>query len=267
MTTKSKAIQTVASEEQLALLRSEFPQEAGFQRTLLPRFGMVSQDVTEGKGKAMKVITEAGTFYIERETEELDENEKKIWKREEIGTEVNANIIFFRKQLKYYDEKTETYTSSSVYDEDNEIIPLFCNKAEIDKGTPEELKAREIYEFEKDGKKRSKLEDNRILYVIYKDELFQLNLRGTSMYAWNTFKRKIQSPAAYLLKLSSTAEEKGSLCWNKMKFEVVRDITGAEATTIIEKIKEIKDAVEAEKEFFARNTAKKEESSKALEKF
>ncbi len=266
MKSKSKAIQTVASDEQLAILRNEFPQEAGFQRTLLPRFGMFAQDKTEGKGKAMKVVSEAGMFYLERETEEVDENGKKIWEKEEIGTEVNVHIIFQRKQLKYYDEKTESYTSSAVYDNDDEIIPLFSNKAEVDKSTPAELKSREIYEYEKDGKKRSKLEDNRILYVLYNDELFQLNLRGSSMYAWMSFLRKITSPAAYLIGLSSEAKEKGSIAWNQMNFEIVRDITGEEAGVIIDKVKEIKEAIEAEKEFFAKNTPKKE-SENGLDKF
>lgn len=253
MSTKQKttAIQTVASEEQLAILRNEFPQEEGFKRTLLPRLGMFSQDVTEGKGMSMKVVSEAGTFFIEKETEEVNEDGKKIWEKEELGTDINVNIIFQRKQLKYYDEKTETYTSSSVYDNDDEVIPLFCNKAEIDKGTPVELKAREIYQYEKDGKTRSKLEDNRILYVLYEGELYQLNLRGSSMYSWMTFLRKNTSPSALLLKLSSEAKSKGSIDWNQMTFEVVRDINGEEAGVIIEKVREIKDAINTEKQFFA----------------
>ncbi len=261
-TKKTTAIQTVASDEQLAILRQEFPQEEGFKRTLLPRLGMFSQDVTEGKGKAMKVVSEAGTFFIEKETEELNEEGKKIWEKEELGTDINVNIIFQRKQLKYYDEKTETYTSSSVYDNDDEIIPLFCNKAEIDRGTPAELKAREVYQYEKDGKIKSKLEDNRILYVLYDGELYQLNLRGSSMYSWMTFLRQKTSPSAYLIKLSSESKSKGTIDWNQMTFEVVRDINGEEAGVIIEKVREIKDAINSEKEFFAnQNTQAPKKSS------
>lgn len=261
-TKKTTAIQTVASEEQLAILRSEFPQENGFKRNLLPRLGMFSQDVTEGKGKSMKVVSEAGTFYLERETEEVNEEGKKIWKKEELGDTVNVNIIFQRKQLKYYDEKTETYTSSAVYDSDDEVIPLFCNKAEIDKGTPAELKAREIYQYEKDGKIRSKLEDNRILYVLYEGELYQLNLRGSSMYSWMTFLRNNTSPSSLLIKLSSEAKEKGSIEWNQMTFEIVRDINGEEAGIIIDKVKEIKESINMEKEFFAsQNTQAPKKSS------
>lgn len=251
MSKETTAIQTVASEEQLAILRQEFPQEEGFKRTLLPRLGMFSQDVTEGKGKSMKVVSEAGTFFLEKETEEVNEEGKKIWEKKELGTDINVNIIFQRKQLKYYDEKTETYTSSAVYDNDDEVVPLFCNKAEIDKGTPAELKAREIYQYEKDGKIKSKLEDNRILYVLYDGELYQLNLRGSSMYSWMTFLRKNTSPSALLLKLSSEAKSKGSIDWNQMTFEVVRDINGEEAGVIIEKVREIKDAINTEKQFFA----------------
>lgn len=249
---KSTAITTVANEEQLALLRSEFPQEEGFKTIQLPRLGMFAKDKTEGKGKSMKVVSEAGTFFIEKETEELDENKKKIWEREELGDEIKVNIIFQRKQLKYFDEKTETYTSSTIYDNDDEIIPLFCNKAEIDRGTPAELKAREAYTYEKDGKKMSSLEDNRILYVLYKGELYQMNLRGSSMYSFKSFLRQCPSPAAYLLKLSSEGKVKGSNEWNQMMFEIDRDITGAEANEIIGKIKEIKEGINLKKEFFAK---------------
>lgn len=249
----STAIQTTASEEQLAILRSEFPQEQGFKRIQLPRLGMFSQDQVEGKGKSMKVVAEAGTFYLETETDEVDSDGKKVWEKEEIGDEIKVNIIFQRKQLKYYDEKTEMFTSSAVYDSDDEVIPLFCNKAEIDKGTSAELKSREIYQYEKDGKKKSKLEDNRILYALYNDKLYQLNLRGSSMYSWMTFLRKVTSPAAYLLKLSSDSKEKGSIAWNQMTFEIVRDINGEEADQIIEYVKEIKEGIALEKEFFKRN--------------
>lgn len=266
-TKKSTAIQTVANEEQLAILRNEFPQEEGFKTIQLPRLGMYAKDQTEGKGKSMKVIAEAGTFYIEKETEELDENKKKIWDKEELGTDIKVNIIFQRKQLKFFDEKTETYTSSTIYDNDDEVIPLFCNKAEVDRGTPAQLKARDIYEFEKDGKKMSKLEDNRILYVLYKDELYQMNLRGSSMYSWKTFLRKIPSPAAYLLELSSEGQVKGSNEWNKMTFEVVRDISGKEAGEIIEKVQEIKKGINLKNEYFAKQDTSSKDNRGNIDKF
>lgn len=265
MTKKETGVATVASEEQLAQLKSAFPAEQGFTRNLFPRLGMFSQDQTEGKGKAMKVVTEAGTFFLEHETEEIDpETKKKIWQKDEIGTDAEVIIIFQRKQLRFYDESDESYTSSSVYDTDDEVIPLWKNKAEIARGTAEELKARPEYQYEKDGKVKSKLEDNRILYVLYNGELYQMNLRGSSMYSWMSYQRKV-APPTVLTHLSSEAKEKGTIAWNQMTFEAVRQLNNEEAGDVIAKVGEIKEGIAAEKEFFA--TQNSGEMSKALKDF
>ena len=268
---KETAVATVASEEQLALLRSEFPQEQGYKRNILPKLGMFSQDQTEefknpktGK-KEIKITSEAGTFYLEKETGELDENDKKIWAKDEIGTEIEATIIYSRKQLKFYDESTESFISSAVYDNDDEVIPLWANKAEIAKGTPAELKARPEYQFEEDGKKKSRLKDNRILYVLYEGELYQMSIGGSSMYSWMSFLRKILSPASMVLKLSSEPKEKGKIAWNQMTFERVRDINAEEADTIIGLVTDIKNGILAEKAFFASQQSTGEQSN--IEKF
>lgn len=250
---KSKAIMTVASDEQMAILNQEFPKEEGFKRVQLPRLGMISQDKMEGVGKAKKVVAEAGTFFTEKETEETNEKGGKIWVKDEIGNEVEVNIIYQRKQLKFFDEKSESFTSSSVYDTDDEIIPLWCNKAEIARGTPAELKARSEYQFEKDGKMKSKLEDNRILYVIYNDEVYQMNLRGSSMYSWMTYSRS-GNPATCITKLSSEAKEKGQVAWNQMTFEKIRAINSEEAGNVISLVTDIKQGIAQEKEFFATQT-------------
>lgn len=253
---KETAVMNVASDEQLAILNSSFPKEEGFKRTLLPRLGMFAQDKTEGKGKAMVVVNEAGTFYTETESEEENEDGKKVWEKKEIGTEIDVIILFQRKQLKYFDSSTETFTSSSVYDEEDEIIPLWCNKAEIAKGTPAELKARVEYQYEKDGKIKSKLEDNRILYVLYEGQLYQMNLRGSSMYSWMTYTRSV-NPSTVLTHLSSEAKEKGSIAWNQMTFTKVRGIDGEEAGNVIANVSEIKDAIAQEKAFFATQAVNK----------
>lgn len=256
MTTQKKTteVATVASDEQLALLKDNFPAEEGMKRTIFPRLGMFSQDKTEGKGKAMKVISEAGTFFIEKESDEINSDGKKVWTKDEIGTELDVIIVYQRKKLQYFDESTESYISSSVYDADDEIIPLWSNKAEIARGTAAELKARPEYQYEKDGKVKSKLEDTRILYVIYKDELYQMNLRGSSMYSWMSYQRTC-TPPAVLTHLSSEAKEKGSIAWNQMTFTVVKKLDQNEVTDVISKVKEIREGVEAEKAFFATQTA------------
>lgn len=250
---KKNELSVVASEESLAILRDSYPVESGFQRTFYPRLGMYSQDVTEGKGKAMKVVTEAGMFYVEYQSDEIDpETGKKIWTREEIGTSFEAIILFQRKQLRFYDSANETYTSSPVYDLDDEVLPLFCNKAEVDRGTPAELKSREIYKGKSaKGKDISKLEDNRILYVLYKDKVYQMNLRGTSMYAFKTYKSKIASPNTVLTHMSSEAKENGSIAWNQMTFEAKRTITQEEADQVQAHLENIKGDIAAEKGYFA----------------
>lgn len=256
MVTKNQ-VMVPLSDDALAQLRQEYPTEMGFSRTLLPRFGLVSQDVVEGKGKQMKVITEAGTLYLERQGDEEEEIEgadgkkiiRKKWDREELGGETEGIILFQRKQLKYYDEKTEKYTSSPVYDTEDEVIPLFLDKTEVERGTPAELKAK-YPGTNASGKTISKLEDNRILYVLIGDEVFQLNLRGSSMYSFLTYSRKTLPPSV-ITKFGSEAREKGSIEWNMMTFEPVRQLTEEEAQDVLAKVGEIKAGIATEKAYYA----------------
>lgn len=261
MTTKE--IANVLTNEQLAELRENFPQETSFNRIMLPRLGLVSQDVTEGRGKAMKVTAEAGMFFTEHETDELDENGKKIWKREEIGKELEAIIFFSRNQLKFYDEATEKYTSSPVYDDPNEVVPLFCEKQEVARGTVAELKKK--YEYtDKDGKIKSRLEDNRVLYVWYKDEAYQLNLRGSSMYAFQKYAR-VTLPPSVITKFSSEPRTKGDVEWNQMTFVPVRPLTVEETDNILKMIKETKSFIQAEKQFYGKKEEVKGDIDKELD--
>ncbi len=259
---QSTAVMVPASEEALAQLRQEYPVEIGFNRALLPRFGLVSQDQTEGKGKNMKVVTEAGTFFIEVQSEEEEEyqdaegktQKRKSWERTELGTETEGIILFQRKQLKYYDESTEKYTSSPVYDTDDEVIPLFLDKKEIERGTPAQLKALYPGTHKVTGKAISLLEDNRILYVLIDETVYQLNLRGSSMYSFLTWSRKVLPPSL-LTKFSSEAKEKGSIVWNQMTFEAVRGLSQDEINVVLEKVGEIKQGIAAEKQYYANQAA------------
>lgn len=262
---KDKELVTTMSEDTLALLQDSYPVEHGANRILLPRLGMVSQDKTEGKGKAMKVIAEAGTFFIEKQTDEEDEDGKKVWERTELGDSIEAVILYQRKQLKYYDEATEEYTSSPVYDTDEEVIPLWCNKSEVAKGTPKELKSK--YEYtDKDGKVKSKLEENRILYVRYDGEIYQMNLRGSSMYSFLTYARKTLPPSV-ITTLSSEAKEKGTIAWNQMTFTPKRKLSQSEAEEIVPLVQEIKFAVAAEKQQYKRAADEDAEAAERLKNF
>lgn len=246
----STALTVAPDAAQLAQLDNLFPQEQGFVDTLFPRLTFKSQDVMEGKGKDKKVIVEAGTFFLEKETEELNEETgRKIWSHDELGDSIDVTIIFQRKQLKYYDESLEEFTSSPIYDTDEEIIPLFLNKKEIFRGTPAELKKH--YEYtDKEGKTKSRLEENRILYVLYNGEVHQMNLRGSSMYSFLTYARKTKANAV-LTTITSEAKEKGTIEWNQMVFTPTRTLTKAEVDEVITNTLAIVDGIKAKKSYFA----------------
>lgn len=236
----------VIDEQALAELKDSYPVETGgFNRISLPRIAFASQDVMEGEGKKKICVTEAGTFSIERQTEELDENGKKKWGKTEIGSVIEGVILYHRYQLSYYDEDKEEYSSTPVYDSPEESLPLFCAKKQVAKGTPAELKA--LYKFiDKDGKEKSKLKDNRIVYVLYQDELFQLNLHGSSMYSFMKYARTV-TPPTVVTRFQSDPQEKGTIAWNMMTFTPVRNINAAELQDISAKVKEIKMAIQIEK--------------------
>lgn len=259
------------SAEALDQLRQDYPTEVGFNRTLLPRFGLVSQDVTEEKKvngkKQIEVIYEAGTFFVEKQGDEEEEVEvdgkmvkRKKWNRTELGTSAEGVIVFQRKQLKHFDEDANQgkgeYTSSPVYDTDDEVIPLFLNKKEIARGTPAELKAKYPGTHKTTGKPISLLEDNRILYVLLKTEedeegtIFQLNLRGSSMYSFLTYQRSTLPPSV-LTKFDSEFNEKGSIAWNKMTFEAIRPLGQKEVDDVIARVNDIKEGIAAEKASYA----------------
>ncbi len=274
--TKSTAVVAAPSQAILEALRQETPAEQGFTRTLFPRLGMYSQDVVEGKGKNQTVVAEAGIFFTDKPTGEEVKNDDgkmvKEFEKNEIGDSIEGIIIFNRKQLRHYDEKTETYTSSPVYDNDDEVVPLFRNKAEIARGTPAELKARPEYQFEKDGKTKSSLEDNRILYILYREpksdeaQIFEMNIRGSSMYSFMNYARKTLVPSV-LTKFTSEAMEKGKIQWNKMIFEVSEQLDADNCTMVLEKVKEIKEAIMQEKQFFAAKNADNAKADQALKDF
>ena len=243
---------TKPSEEALAALRNSFPVEQGFTRIMLPRLTFKSQNVTEGKGKNMQVVIEAGSFLEERETEEVNDDGKKVWSKTDLGTEIEGTVVFQRKQLRYFDEATEEFVSSPIYDNDDEIVPLFRNKKEEHRGTPAELKALFQYTA-KDGKVKTNLEDNRVLFILKDGELFQLNLRGSSMYSFMKFTRDMKNTPipSLFLKFNSQPMEKGSIEWNQMTFTPVRNLSAEEVTVVLNHINEIREGIAQEKAYFA----------------
>jgi hypothetical protein len=258
----TKEIMNVASDEQLAVLAQAFPQEPSFTRILAPRFGMASQDQTEevGKGKEKKinVIAAAGTFYTERESDEVvvgeDGSEKKVWRKEWLDNEHPEVIILYqRKQLRYYDEGEQKYVSSPIFDTDDEQVVLFKDRKEVARGTVSELKA--LYPgVDKKGKAVSKLKDEKVLYVLMDGELYQMNLHGSSLWSFSAYARKVAPPTVVTM-LGSEHNENGQVSWEKMTFAPKRPITKAEADEVIAKITDIREAIASEKAFFKQDDA------------
>lgn len=267
---KKETAVAVVDQQAIEMLKSMYPVERGFNRILLPRLGMVSQDQTEGKGKAMKVVTVAGTFFTEKQNEEETENEDgkmvKEWNKEEIGDSIEGIILFHRKQLKMYDEATEKYTSSSVFDTEEENIILFCDKKEVARGLAKDLKEKYLY-TDKTGKVKSALEENRILYVLYENEVYQMNLRGSSMYSFMKYTGKIFPPAV-VTSFSSEPKEKGEIEWNQMTFAVKRALDNDELADVVERVQGIKDGIAMEKGYYAQqNVSKSTDTEKDFKDF
>lgn len=260
MAKKETALMVPASQEVMAALSSEFPQEASYTRIMVPRFGMVSQDKLkeEGTGKNKKITLEVaeGTFYTDRETENTvtreDGTEGKEWQKDYLENEKPEVIILFqRKQLRYYDSGEEKYTSSPIYDRDDEEVVLFKDREEVGRGTPAELKA--MYPaVDRKGKPTSGLKEEKILYVLFEGELMQMNLKGTSLWSFQSFARKVAPPTVVTI-LGAEHCEQGETKWSKMTFTPKRQITAEEAELVMAKIQEIKEAIASEKAYFAQD--------------
>lgn len=254
----SRALVQTLTDEQAAALLAQFPVEDTFVRTLLPRLGMISQDKFEGKGKNAVLVAEAGMFFTEVPSDELDPaTGKKMWNKTDLGTEIEGIIIFQRKQLRMYDESTQKYTSSPIYDSNDELVTIFCDRQKVATDTPENLK--KMYPaVSRAGKPTSKLQEDRILYVLLNNDeehqIHQLNLHGTSMYAFLDYARKNPVPTV-LTTFNSKPKENGSTNWNQMTFVASRKITPEEFSAVSAKQQEIKEGVAAEKAYFSRDTA------------
>lgn len=245
MSKQNTEVMSQPNKELLARLQQNTPQEEGYTRVSLPRLGFFSQDQTEGKGKATVVTNEAGTFYLE--TKDGDKYVKN-----EIGKEIELIVVYSRKKLCYFDSATEEYTSSSLYDNDNDEVTLFKGGKIVIKGYPEDLRGMGQYQkVGDDGKLKSKLEVNRVLYVLYNNELHELTIRGSSMYAFSTYAKSLLVTSVKT-HITSTPEQKGSIEWNKMQFVSMGTLSDDELMQVLNMQDEIKDGIAQEKAYFAK---------------
>ena len=246
----SKELSTEVSKDLLAEAAGNMPVDTSYQRVILPRIGMYTQDQTEGKGKSMTVTAEAGTYYIDQESDELNDEGKKVWTKTELGPEIEATVIYHREKLSYYDNATNEFTASPIFDEDTDVVPLFKARKEIARGTPKDLKKNYMYVDPKDGKTKSKLQDMVVLYVLYKGKIYQSEIKGTSMWAFKSYSRTCVPPVV-LTRFNSEYKENGSINWNQMKFITVRKLTEDEVREVVGLQNMIKSSIKAEKDYFA----------------
>ena len=257
------------TEEQLAILYDGFPTVENNSRPQLPRLGMLSKDLTEetkvnGK-KKIEVLQPAGTFYTEKDLGEVNEDGKKVWTKEYLGEEIDVIIAFHRRQLRLYDKSLNKFISSPIYDTKDQIIPLYLDKRQVAKGNQEELQNKYPAVSEK-GKKISKLKEEKILYILFKGELYQSNLTQSSKYSFLDYSKKV-NPSTVVTTISSFEETNGSNTYRKMTFKIKRVIDSVEFDLVMDTQSELKEQVRSDAKYFLENANTVPQLSKADKEF
>lgn len=251
---KNKTVGKELSEEQLAILNESYPVADESNRLMLPRFGMLSKDITEesgtGKNKKITIVQAAGTFFTERDLGEVNDEGKKVWTREylEDDEEVDLIIAYHRRQLRKYDSSLEKYISSPIFDNAEQIIPLYLDKQIIKRGNQKQLQS--LYPaLTQKGKPTSDLKEECILYVIYNGELFQCNISQSSKWEFKSYAKKV-NPSTVITTVGSVEDSFGTNTYRKMTFDIKRKITSEEFDVVVESQTEVKHEVEENAQFF-----------------
>jgi hypothetical protein len=241
------------TEEQLAILNDSYPVEDESTRLQLPRFGMLSKDIIEetgtGKNKKIKVVEAAGTFFTERDLGEVNEDGKKVWTKTFIeGETVEVIIAYHRRQLRKFDSSLEKYISSPIYDNADQVIPLYLDKQIIKRGTQAELQA--LYPaLTQKGKPTSDLKEECILYVVYNNELYQMNISQSSKWEFKTYSRGL-NPSTVVTVIGSVEDTFGTNTYRKMTFKNDRPINSDEFEIVAESQGAIKEVVKSDEKFY-----------------
>lgn len=249
---KNKEQSLALTEEQKALLDNSFPVGDQSNRLSLPKFGMLSKDITEesgtGKNKKIKVIEAAGTFYTESDEGEKNEEGKSVWTKTYLeGETVDLQIVYFRHQLRMYDSSLSKFYSTPIYDNAEQTLPLYMDKQIVKRGTEKDLQAM-FPKVTLKGKPGSKLDKKTILYVLWDNKMYQFELSVSSGWEFSTFRKKI-NPSSVITTLSSTEEQAGSNVYRKINFNIKRPITSDEFDTVAENQTQVKAVVESDSRF------------------
>lgn len=252
--TKTKEITTQLSDEQLNELKSLAPTNDTYQKIQFPRLGMLAKDITEetgtGKNKKIEVLNVAGEFFIEVRTEELNEKGKNIYKKNFFeGETLEGIIVFSRKKLSFWDDDKKMFINTPLFDDANEVIPLWEGGKEIARKTPALL--QKMYpSVTAKGKPSSKLKEITVLYVDIGGVIHEFDLSTSSKWEFSDYKKRVV-PSSVVTVFSSLEETHGSNTYKKTTFTVKRMITAEEFETVKDNVLAIKYAIQSEKDYYA----------------
>lgn len=247
-------VKDTINEQQIALLNDAFPVATESARQSLPRFGMLSKDITEvsgtGKNKKVEIVESAGTFFTEKDEGDIDpETGKKIWTKKFIaGESVEVIIAFHRRQLRMYDASLEKFYSTPIYDNKDQILPLYLDKQVVKKGNQAELQSM-FPTLTLKGKPSSKLKEETILYVIYEGEMYQMNLSQSSKWTFKDYAKQ-GNPSLTITTLGSIEDTFGDNTFSKVTFTKGRMINGDEFEIVSSGQTALKETVENDAQLF-----------------
>ena len=256
MLVKTKAaVEEKLSEEQLAILNESYPispdESSGLK---LPRLGMLSKDITEesgtGKSKKIEVVQAAGTFYTESDQGEVNEETGKAkWTKEYLdAATLDVIIVYHRRQLRRFDAGLKKFYSTPIFDDATQIVPLYLDGQIVKRGNQAELQA--LYpKLTQKGKPSSDLKEEAILYVIYKNELYQMNISQSSKWMFKTYKKSL-NPSTVVTTIGSVEDTFGDNTFYKMTFASKGIIDVKMFETVVTQQNVVKDQVENDQKFY-----------------
>jgi hypothetical protein len=235
-------------------LRASYPQHAedNYTKNVLPQIRFKAKAVLDDDDK---VVTKAGTFVRVVRSEEKNADDKYEYTETPIGTDITVDVLYERYKLNYYNAGDNTYVSSPVFDQKEEITKLFSSGKEIASGTVAELQGQ--YLVEKDGKKKSELQLLKVLYVLYEGEVHEMTLSLGNGFAWRKYKQETMVPLVHT-KIASKKTEHGGNKYNAMTFTAGEYLTEEEAKNNLEIVEDIKKGIEEEKAFFGQQVVEQQ---------
>ncbi len=245
---------TVTGGSALEALRASYPQHAedSYVKVTLPQIRFKAKAVLDEAQE--NVVLKAGTFVLVKRSEEKDANDKYTFEEAPIGMSVTADVLYERYRLSYYDSANNAYVSSPVFDDTKEVIKLFSGGKEYASGTVAELQAMPEFTIEEDGKKKCKLQLQKVLYMVYNGELHEMTLSLSNGFAWRKYKQENMVPLVHTV-FDSKKTEHGGNKYNELTYTVGGYLTEEEALENLTLVNEIKSGIEAEKAFFGKAQA------------